>query len=108
MTTSENNRDIAFYITGGTLPPDAPSYVERQADTDLFTSLLSSEARYVLKSSPMGRSSLGVRTIGRLKQAGVRTAFLDRVEAYILSAMQGHTMVYNGHIDQFGYYGHNH
>ena len=79
MTTSENNRDIAFYITGGTLPPDAPSYVERQADTDLFTTLLSGEARYVLKSSPMGRSSLSACAIGRPKQAGVRFA-IDRTE----------------------------
>ena len=26
----------SFYVTGGTLRPDAPSYVERQADHDLF------------------------------------------------------------------------
>ncbi len=29
-----------FYVTGGTLKPGEPSYVERRADTELFESLL--------------------------------------------------------------------
>src|SRR5215213_2325434 len=67
----------AFYVTGGTLPPDASSYVERAADRDLFASLLAGEFCYVLNSRQMGKSSLCVRTIGRLKEAAVRTCFLD-------------------------------
>lgn len=69
----------SFYITGGTLPPDAPSYVERQADTDHYATLLGGETCYVLNSRQMGKSSLCVRTTGRLKQAGVRFA-INRTE----------------------------
>src|SRR5450432_3714605 len=65
------------YVTGGTLAPDAPSYVERQADKDLFAALSAGETCYVLNSRQMGKSSLCVRTILRLKEAGVRAAFCD-------------------------------
>lgn len=65
------------YVTGGTLAPDAPSYVERGADRDLLAHLESGETCYVLNSRQMGKSSLCVRTIGRLKDQGVRTVFCD-------------------------------
>src|SRR5687768_2585613 len=66
-----------FYVTGGTLRPDAPSYVERQADQDLYESLEQSEFCYVLTARQMGKSSLMIRTAARLRQAGVRVAVLD-------------------------------
>ncbi len=69
--------DTAFYVTGGTLPPDAPSYVARDADDALFQSLLAGETCYVLNSRQMGKSSLCVRTLNRLNASGVRTAFCD-------------------------------
>ena len=66
-----------FYVTGGTLRPDAPSYVERKADRDLCEGLLRGEFCYVLTSRQMGKSSLMVRTVRRLRQEGVAVAVLD-------------------------------
>src|SRR5215467_5697044 len=66
-----------FYVTGGTLRPDAPSYVERQADEELCAGLLRGEFCYVLTSRQMGKSSLMVRTVKRLRDQGVAVAVLD-------------------------------
>ena len=65
------------YVIGGTLAPDAPSYVERQADGELLSGLVGGETCYVLNSRQMGKSSLCVRTILRLKGHGIRAAFCD-------------------------------
>ena len=69
--------DSTFYVTGGTLRQDAACYVERQADKDLLDGLLKGEFCYVLTSRQMGKSSLMVRTAGKLREQGVRVAVLD-------------------------------
>src|SRR5205823_4183091 len=66
-----------FYVTGGTLRPDSPSYVERRADADLFDGLLRGEFCYVLTSRQMGKSSLMVHTASRLRAAVAAVAVLD-------------------------------
>lgn len=67
----------SFYVTGGTLQHDAPSYVERQADKDLFDGLLNGDFCYVLTSRQMGKSSLMVRTANKLRALGVNVLALD-------------------------------
>ena len=66
-----------FYVTGGTMSPDSPSYIARRADDELFEALEAGEFSYVLTSRQMGKSSLMVRTARRLENACFRTAVLD-------------------------------
>jgi hypothetical protein len=66
-----------FYVTGGTMRPDTPSYVPRQADTELHAGLQAGELCYVLTGRQMGKSSLMVRTAQRLRKEGSAVAVLD-------------------------------
>lgn len=66
-----------FYVLGGTLRRDAPSYVKRQADDNLYNGLSAGQYCYVLTSRQMGKSSLMVRTAVRLRADDVSVAVLD-------------------------------
>ncbi|MBD2777862.1 AAA-like domain-containing protein [Iningainema tapete] len=65
------------YQVGGSLKTDAPSYAERQADVDLYNSLVKGDFCYVFSSRQMGKSSLRLRTKQRLQQAGFVCASVD-------------------------------
>ncbi|WP_160299515.1 WD40 domain-containing protein [Leptolyngbya iicbica] len=65
------------YQVGGSLRPALPSYVTRQADTQLTTALQAAEFCYVLNSRQMGKSSLLVQTLRKLELAGCRCATVD-------------------------------
>jgi len=75
MTIEQPTSD--FFTAGGTLPPDAPSYVKRPTDDELFRHIMAGEFCYVLTPRQMGKSSLMIRTAQRLSSAGVKSAIVD-------------------------------
>ncbi len=72
-----NSAHQDFFVAGGTLWREAPSYLFRPADEELYQHARSGEYCNVLASRQMGKSSLMVRTANRLQEEGMRTAFLD-------------------------------
>jgi WD40 repeat protein len=90
-----------FYMAGGTLPGDAPSYVTRQADYDLLAGLRAGQFCYVLTSRQMGKSSLMVRIASQLRAEDVAVVILD------LTALGQNLSVeqwYYGLLEQLGRY----
>jgi len=67
----------SFFITGGTLPSKAKSYVVRSSDGELLDSLIRGEYCYVLTSRQMGKSSTMARAAQLLRDAEFDVVPLD-------------------------------
>ncbi|MGD2180063.1 AAA-like domain-containing protein [Lusitaniella coriacea] len=65
------------YQVGGSLAANHPTYVVRHADQEFYDGLTAGEFCYVLNSRQMGKSSLRVRMMERLKKEGFSCAAID-------------------------------
>jgi formylglycine-generating enzyme required for sulfatase activity len=65
------------YQLGGSLPLDSPSYVNRQADEELYRYIKAGVFCYIFAPRQTGKSSLIVRTIGRLRQEDFACVLID-------------------------------
>ncbi|EDX76468.1 hypothetical protein MC7420_4724 [Coleofasciculus chthonoplastes PCC 7420] len=76
MGADELNRADRYHL-GGSLSADAPTYVVRKADSELYNGLLAGDYCYVLNSRQMGKSSLRIRTMCKLKAQGIACAEIE-------------------------------
>ncbi|MEL6163414.1 MAG: hypothetical protein AAFR37_06515, partial [Cyanobacteria bacterium J06628_3] len=65
------------YKVGGSLEENAPSYVVRPADDEIYRYLKAAEFCYIFNSRQTGKTSLIVRTQNRLKAEGYTCTSLD-------------------------------
>ena len=73
---NENKAENLFHV-GGNVPPNHPTYIERQADTALREALLRGVYCYVLDTRQVGKSSLMDRTAEFLRQKNRRVVRID-------------------------------
>ncbi|MDZ8051083.1 MAG: AAA-like domain-containing protein [Aulosira sp. ZfuVER01] len=66
-----------YYKLGGSLEYQHPTYVVRQADSDLYEGLIKGNLCYVFNSRQMGKSSLRVHITKQLKEQGIKCASVD-------------------------------
>ena len=73
-----NSQPSSFdYQVGGSSPMDAPTYVVRLADRQLYQALKDGQLCYILNARQMGKSSLMVQMMQRLNKEGYYCVAID-------------------------------
>ena len=67
----------SIYQIGGSLSNDAPTYIVREADSELYQALKTGQFCYILNSRQMGKSSILVRSRHLLQQEGFKCTTID-------------------------------
>jgi hypothetical protein len=81
MVTTQNPAS-KYYHVGGSLPPNAPSYVKRKADDDLYNRLKAGEYCYVL-NSPVQRLSEFIKDVILEDVAKNIVIFFDEIDSVL-------------------------
>ncbi len=68
---------MIYHSTGGSLSADDPTYVDRKQDVELLEKLLKGEYCYVFNARQMGKSSLRVKVIDKLRAKGHQCLSID-------------------------------
>ncbi|MGK7920879.1 MAG: CHASE2 domain-containing protein [Trichodesmium sp.] len=68
---------VNFKLSGGGLSANDPTYVLRKQDTELLEKLQAREYCYVFNARQMGKSSLRVRVMKKLRSQGGKCAAID-------------------------------
>ena len=66
-----------FFSVGAPLHPVRPGYIKREADEQLYSSLIAGQNAYVIAPDRTGKSSLISATSARLQYNGVKVAVID-------------------------------